>query len=254
MAKKLINKKGNYTTIQNELINDKSISLKAKGILLYMLSKPFDWKYNPKEIAANSKDGLDSVYSGLKELIEAGYVSRKRYADGRVDYYVFEDKSENDIEDFSLKEENPNRENPNRENPNRENPNRENPNRDFPDVYKRKNTTKERIIVIKEYIYNSERFLETYDDFKKMRKTIKKPMTERAEKLLLKKLEEMTNGDEETAIKILEQSILYNWQGIFELKGENDGNGKRKFNTGYSNKNDKHSEKVDRTNDGKGWN
>ena len=239
MAKKLINKKGNYTTIQNELINDKSISLKAKGILLYMLSKPFDWKYNPKEIAANSKDGLDSVYSGLKELIEAGYVSRKRYADGRVDYYVFEDKSENDIEDFSLKE---------------ENPNRENPNRDFPDVYKRKNTTKERIIVIKEYIYNSERFLETYDDFKKMRKTIKKPMTERAEKLLLKKLEEMTNGDEETAIKILEQSILYNWQGIFELKGENDGNGKRKFNTGYSNKNDKHSEKVDRTNDGKGWN
>ena len=239
MAKKLINKKGNYTTIQNELINDKSISLKAKGILLYMLSKPFDWKYNPKEIAANSKDGLDSVYSGLKELIEAGYVSRKRYADGRVDYYVFEDKSENDIEDFSLKE---------------ENPNRENPNRDFPDVYKRKNTTKERIIVIKEYIYNSERFLETYDDFKKMRKTIKKPMTERAEKLLLKKLEEMTNGDEETAIKILEQSILYNWQGIFELKGENDGNGKCKFNTGYSNKNDKHSEKVDRTNDGKGWN
>jgi len=143
--KKTINKKENFTSIHNKLINDSRISLKAKGIMLYMLSKPENWKYNPKEIAKNSKDGLDSVYSGIKELIEAGYISRTRHSDGTVDYFVFEDVEENDIVDFSKKE-NPNRENPNRENPNRENPNRENPNRENPDVYKRKNTNKERII------------------------------------------------------------------------------------------------------------
>ena len=117
--KKTINKKENFTSIHNKLINDSRISLKAKGIMLYMLSKPENWKYNPKEIAKNSKDGLDSVYSGIKELIGAGYISRARHSDGTVDYFVFEDVEENDIVDFSKKE-NPNRENPNRENPNRE--------------------------------------------------------------------------------------------------------------------------------------
>ena len=138
--KKTINKKENFTSIHNKLINDSRISLKAKGIMLYMLSKPENWKYNPKEIAKNSKDGLDSVYSGIKELIEAGYISRTRHSDGTVDYFVFEDVEENDIIDFSKKE-----------NPNWENPNRENPNRENPDVYKRKNTNKERIIVNTEF-------------------------------------------------------------------------------------------------------
>ena len=235
MAKKLINKKGNYTTIQNELINDKSISLKAKGILLYMLSKPYDWKYNPKEIAANSKDGLDSVYSGLKELIEAGYVSRKRYADGRVDYYVFEDKSENDIEDFSLKE----------ENPNRENPNRENPNRDFPDVYKRKNTTKERNILNTEL--NKETSKSDIDDFinsqdkseeykkllfeflkyrKKIRDTVK---TTGPIKLLLKHFK--TEADLREALEYMD---LYNWKtaepGWIEKKKNNNSYGNNSKN------------------------
>ena len=249
--KTIIKKKENFTTVHNNLILDKNISWKAKGLLLYMLSRPTGWKYKSIEIAKNSTDGRDSVRNGLKELVENRYISRQKNSDGSLTYYIFEDNQQNNITDYLEK---PKTENPSLKKPETENPKLENPKLDNPSLYKRKNTTKERIIVIKEYIYNSERFLETYDDFKKMRKMIKKPMTERAEKLLLKKLEEMTNGNEEAAIKILEQSILYNWQGIFELKGENESNGKRKFNTGYSNKNDKHSEKVDRTNDGKGWN
>ena len=261
MAKKLINKKGNYTTIQNELINDKSISLKAKGILLYMLSKPYDWKYNPKEIAANSKDGLDSVYSGLKELIEAGYVSRKRYADGRVDYYVFEDKSENDIEDFSLKE----------ENPNRENPNRENPNRDFPDVYKRKNTTKERNILNTEYnkkenkkerneiddyinaAQKSEEYKNLLLEFVKYRKKIKLTLrTPGPIKTLINFF-----PTEELLKEALEYMDMYNWrtaepQWIENKKqGGNNNGGKH---AGYSKTNGKHSEKPDYSTGFEDWN
>ena len=242
--KKTINKKENFTSIHNKLINDSKISLKAKGIMLYMLSKPENWKYNPKEIAKNSKDGLDSVYSGIKELMESGYISRIRHSDGTVDYFVFEDAEENDIIDFSKKE-----------NPNRENPNRENPNRENPDVYKRKNTNNKRIIVIKEYIYKGEKFLEIYSDFKNMRKNIKKPMTERAEKILLTKLKKLTGeNNEELAIKILEQSILNNWQDIYPLKEENNANGSNGYKKSYQSKNDKHNQKTDRTNDGKNWN
>ena len=221
--KKTINKKENFTSIHNKLINDSRISLKAKGIMLYMLSKPENWKYYPKEIAKNSKDGLDSVYSGIKELIEAGYISRTRHSDGTIDYFVFEDVEENDIIDFSKKE-----------NPNRENPNRENPNREIPDVLIRKNTNKERIIVNNELkkekteihftsIYQSEEFKQTFSDFLEMRKTIKKPATKKAMEMIIKKLEKVDN--EELAIQMLERSIINNWQDVYEI--ERSGNGKK---------------------------
>lgn len=188
MSKTVVTKKGNFTTIHNKLITDNSISLKAKGIMLYMLSKPAGWNYNPKDIANNSKDGLDSVYSGLKELIEAKYISRRKNKDGTVDYFVFEDNSENDIADYSNL-------NPNRENPNLGKPDMENPNLGKPDVLIIKNSTKKEFNkkeLIKEkykkekaknelenYITN----LEADEDYKELlfkyveyRKSIKKPI------------------------------------------------------------------------------
>lgn len=53
--------------------------------------------------------------------------------------------------------------------------------------------------------------------FLQMRSFIKKPMTEYALKLMLKKLDEIGNTDDEK-IAILNQSITHNWQGIFPLK------------------------------------
>ena len=56
--------------------------------------------------------------------------------------------------------------------------------------------------------------------FVQMRSFIKKPMTEYALKLMLKKLDELGNNDT-TKIAIINQSITHNWQGIFPLKDEN---------------------------------
>ena len=38
----------NYTKIDNTYLEDKNISLKAKGLLTLMLSLPNDWKFNIK--------------------------------------------------------------------------------------------------------------------------------------------------------------------------------------------------------------
>lgn len=66
---------------------------------------------------------------------------------------------------------------------------------------------------------------DTFRDFEIMRKAIKKPLTERATKVLLGKLDKLAGNDKELVIKILEQSILNNWQSVFELKdGVNYGN------------------------------
>lgn len=63
-------------------------------------------------------------------------------------------------------------------------------------------------------------------DFEEMRKSIKKPMTDRARTVLVKKLNELANGDIEMQIQIVEQSILNSWQGVYELKERNNEQGK----------------------------
>lgn len=70
-------------------------------------------------------------------------------------------------------------------------------------------------------------FKKAWKDFKAMRIKIRKPMTERAEELLIKKLDGLNNNEEEQ-IAILNQSIMNSWLGIFPLKG--DYNGKNRQN------------------------
>lgn len=57
----------------------------------------------------------------------------------------------------------------------------------------------------------------TLYEFIKMRKLIKKPMTDRALQLLIGKLHKLANTPDK-AIQVLEQSIVNNWQDIYELK------------------------------------
>lgn len=72
---------------------------------------------------------------------------------------------------------------------------------------------------IAEYTDNEE-LQDALKAFLQMRSFIKKPMTEYALKLMLKKLDEFGNTDD-TKIAILNQSITNNWQCIFPLKDEN---------------------------------
>ena len=57
-------------------------------------------------------------------------------------------------------------------------------------------------------------------EFIKMRKLIKKPMTDRAVTMLINKLYKLSNS-KQIQIKILEQSILKNWTDIYPYKEEN---------------------------------
>jgi len=57
-----------------------------------------------------------------------------------------------------------------------------------------------------------------FSDFVEFRKKIKKPMTDRAIELNMKDLEKLSGGDNDLAIKIINQSIKRGWQGLFELK------------------------------------
>ena len=63
---------------------------------------------------------------------------------------------------------------------------------------------------------------EALADFEEMRKKIRKPLTDRAKVLLLKKLSSLSS-DVSEQVKIVEQSTMNCWQGVFPLKEENYG-------------------------------
>lgn len=72
--------------------------------------------------------------------------------------------------------------------------------------------------IINSYTKN-ESLRDALKEFLKMRKSIKKPMTDQAMKLLINKLDKIGSNDNEK-IEILNQSIFNSWQGIFELKNK----------------------------------
>jgi len=75
------NIKDNYTRVPNEIVNDKRLTWKARGIFLYLMSKPDDWQFYVDEIGQWATDGKTALNTGLKELEEFGYLLRKKRID-----------------------------------------------------------------------------------------------------------------------------------------------------------------------------
>lgn len=59
-----------------------------------------------------------------------------------------------------------------------------------------------------------------FAEFEKMRKMIKKPLTDLAKTRAINKLERLSNNDPGTAVAILNQSVDHCWQDLYELKEE----------------------------------
>lgn len=81
MAKLTISNRFGVTP--NDLLNEPSISLKAKGLFAFIQSKPDGWDFSAERIALQTKDGRDSIQVALRELEQAGYLQRKRYQDSK---------------------------------------------------------------------------------------------------------------------------------------------------------------------------
>lgn len=108
-----VEKNKNYTTISNHHLQDRNISLKAKGLLTLMLSLPPDWDMTLKGLVSLSGDGVDSVRSGIQELEKNGYLrrSRSRNTLGQLlctEYTIYEQA----IKDEDVPKENASEENP----------------------------------------------------------------------------------------------------------------------------------------------
>jgi DNA-binding transcriptional regulator YhcF (GntR family) len=84
---------------------------------------------------------------------------------------------------------------------------------------KEKENKKSNIDKIIEAYTKNDLLVEAIRDFIKMRSTIKKPLTDRALKGILNKLDTFATNDLDK-VEILENSIMNCWQGVFELKNK----------------------------------
>jgi hypothetical protein len=73
---------------------DKNLSIQAKGIMNYLLTKPPGWKGQVWDIINNNRTGETAIRIAIRELVEARYMELKSFPrkdDGRFQgkYYVF---------------------------------------------------------------------------------------------------------------------------------------------------------------------
>lgn len=88
------------------------------------------------------------------------------------------------------------------------------------DNAKKKSNSKDKCIIFKTFAKGNEDLEQALKDFEDMRKLIKKPMSDRAKKILVSNLEKLSTNPE-IQVKILEQSIVHSWQSVYALKENN---------------------------------
>ena len=95
--------KGNYVKIPNDLVNDRTISWKAKGLFCHMASKPDTYNFTVKSLATQFPDGKHTIFSALDELKNSGWITYTRKAGGHGKYKLNTTiplKAENQIKTF----------------------------------------------------------------------------------------------------------------------------------------------------------
>ena len=84
-------KEENYVVIDKQFIDNPVLSLQAKAVLLYLLSKPDDWRVYENDIVNHCTNGKWAVRKAIKELISGGYMVRAqaRSEDGTFQGYEY---------------------------------------------------------------------------------------------------------------------------------------------------------------------
>lgn len=85
------NKDNPFVMIDRRPIENPVLSWRAKGVLTYLISRPDNWIVRLGDLVKRSPDGVYAVRAALKELTNAGHLTRKEEREnGRFKQYVLE--------------------------------------------------------------------------------------------------------------------------------------------------------------------
>ena len=133
MAVFRVEKNHSYTVMANHHLRDERLSLKSKGLLSLILSLPDNWRISIEGMTQFSSDGKDAIRSAIRELTDAGYITRAQTHSeagtfSGYDYIVHETPAASPSSGFPTMEK-PTTGNPTTGNPTTENPTLRNPDR-----------------------------------------------------------------------------------------------------------------------------
>ena len=209
-----------YTpSITNELIRDKSLKANTKILLLVLMTyenrEGFAYPSQPRLI---EETGLskNTLLKCLNELEEKGYLKRIKEKGENNKYYINSSIKIDTSTSIKI--------NTSEDITSIKNDTRGSIKIDTLEVLntsnkKEKENKKSNMDKIIEAYTKIDLLVEAIRDFIKMRSTIKKPLTDRALKGILNKLDTFATNDLDK-VEILENSIMNCWQGVFELKNK----------------------------------
>jgi len=203
-------KNTNFTTINNEFIFNKDMSLKAKGLLCHLLALPNDWRLYVEEVEKHHKDGKKAIYSAFKELTDNGYMKREQKREnGKIvswDYIIFEKPHTQKVDVENVQVEKVDVQNrPLLKTNNTKDLNLLNTNNNKTHVLS----------------FPNELNLEAWELWKEFRKKeYRKSYKVLGEKAAIGKLLKLAGDDKELQKEILLQSMENGWVGLFPIKTE----------------------------------
>jgi len=193
-----VKKSNNFTTINNEFVFNRDLSLKAKGLLCHLLALPNDWKLYVEEVEKWHKDGKSAIYSAFKELTTYGYMKREQIRDdkGKIKYwnYIIFEKPFTNNQDMDYQDVE---------------------NQALLNTNNKLNTNNTKI----EKDYPIELNLEAWNIWIEFRKkefrTSYKTLGENA---AINKILRLSDGDYKIQADIIQQSMENSWKGLFAVK------------------------------------
>lgn len=208
-----------FTVLYKSAIEDKRLPLDARGLLAIMVGLPEGWQYSVKGLAAYVGVSKDTIRRLLGKLEKVGYLVREQSHDENGHFsgnvYVLLDEAP----PLSGKPDDG------------ENRQREKPSSGFPTQINNKLIKEEKKQTpiapaevekcVAEYCGDDEELRETIMGLLKNRIKInrkKAVVTDEAMKLILRRLDKLSDGRREVKLAMLRNAIERNWLTVFELK------------------------------------
>ena len=231
-------KNENFIVIQGFMIND--LKLKGNELLVYATIYGFSQTDNQvfsgslQYLADWTNSSKQGVQKNLKSLVDKGFIKKDdKFINGVkfCEYYVtkFNEVCNSVVQGMqqscigSMQQSCTN------------NIELDNINNNINDNKESKKEKKSNYDVIIDELINDEDVKEGIYEFIKMRKLIKKPLTDRALRQLISKLNTLSTNTKEQ-IQILDNSIINNWASVFPLKKDYSGSKRKEVIPSWMNK------------------
>ena len=200
--------KVSFTQVSNIVLNDPNLSLRAKGLYAYLFSKPDGWEFHPDIIAKDLQESIKTIRATTRELIDCGYIDRTQSNQGGkfggIIYTFLDPTTKEPCDHFSAYGKKVTHNNT-----------ESITNTETKNSFINKTIKKLSLFADYEYLFDA---LEQWLQYKQSRRQSYK--SDKSILIFCKHLHELSGGNVDIAMQVVEQSMANNWSGIFPLKNQ----------------------------------